>query len=170
MSSATKPSVLRSSSLRLAVLLALVIWVVSAGIIVAVVAASERALLRPLNDAVIEDLEFFVEQLDNSEFELFDWYGDELEDAFVETEDIEGDEPEAFLEEYIERLREAPGGSARRRASIQARLWLLRETNAAGEIDRPVEYYQRLIFEEVPDRWHDWLLGQWHERVDLLHQ
>ena len=151
MSSAVRPSVLKSSSLRLAVLLMLVIWIISAGIIIAVVAASERALLRPLNDSVVGEIEIFLEQLESSEFEYFEWYEDELEALFVETDDLDEDDPEAFRERYIERLREDDGGSARRRASVQIRLWLLRAEDTLDDVDRPLEYYTHLMFEEVPE-------------------
>ncbi|MEM9335136.1 MAG: HAMP domain-containing sensor histidine kinase [Pseudomonadota bacterium] len=166
MSSATNPSLLRSSSLRLSVLLMLVIWGVSAGIIVAVVGASERTLLRPLNDEITGQIEFFVEQLQGDEVEIFDWYEEELEAAFINTEDIDEEDLAAFLDVYVDRLESDDEGSDRRQAAIQARLFLLTGQGGLESVDRPLDYYLLLLFEETPEDFHGDLYDSIESRLD----
>ncbi|MEM9688585.1 MAG: HAMP domain-containing sensor histidine kinase [Pseudomonadota bacterium] len=166
MSSATKPSLLRSSSVRLAVLLVLVIWGVSAGIIIAIVAASERALLAPLNDEVIGLTEFLTEQLRSDELDLFEWYGDDIDTMFVDTGDLDADSPTEFLTAYTERLLEQQDERGDPQRGTQERLWLLEASDTLGDVDRPLELYLGLMREETPDRWHDALSGRVLERAD----
>ncbi|MEM6819089.1 MAG: HAMP domain-containing sensor histidine kinase [Pseudomonadota bacterium] len=158
MSSAASSSLWRSSSLRLALLLTLVIWLTSAGVIVAIVAASERTLLNPLSERVNGEISFLIDQLNGEELELYEWFDGEFEPLFVETAFIDVDDPEIFLQEYAALLRELEVDGTPQRASIQARLWLIQQGKDLSAINRPFQFYLALAKEEIPEEHHEWFV------------
>ncbi|MEM9171229.1 MAG: HAMP domain-containing sensor histidine kinase [Pseudomonadota bacterium] len=157
MSSAPEMPLWRSSSVRATLLLTLIIWLFSAALIITTVALSERTLLQPLTAEVDGELEFFSEQLKISEFELFEWYGEELEDLYIDVEEFDGDNDEqfGFLQAYERRIVRRLNGNLRHQRAAQARLWILGLSAEQPSIDRPFQYYAALIFDEVPEQFHE---------------
>ncbi|MEM7082068.1 MAG: HAMP domain-containing sensor histidine kinase [Pseudomonadota bacterium] len=155
---------LRSSSLRVAVWLTLVIWLTSSGVMVAIVALSERAMLSPVSAALDEHIDLLVEQVAEDEFAFFPWFDRELDERLVDIDDLDEDDEERLLDDYAAHLQEASVITDDVGESVRVRLWLLGYAEQPGRIDRPLAYYAVLILEQLPDATHDFVIERLKRR------
>ncbi|MEM1155081.1 MAG: ATP-binding protein [Pseudomonadota bacterium] len=125
------------------------IWLISAVCIIGIVTVSERALLAPLEENVNEIIHVLSERSDSDAFELFEWYVDILRIEAIPTENLPDANFETFIDSYSELTLE------RNNDAINGRRWLLGLEEVSPKLRLPLEFYQQLLFGEVPAWFHD---------------
>ncbi|MEM8983892.1 MAG: HAMP domain-containing sensor histidine kinase [Pseudomonadota bacterium] len=169
MSSVTDLPLYRSSSFRLAIVLTLVIWVISAGITVAIVTLTERTLLDRVSESIDAEIAVLVDVTNEAEIELWEWFAEEIESLVINTESLRKFDPIEHQRAYLAMLRHlADEGSAQERTGANARLFLLDQTGDIADTSLLGEIYAALIFEEAPDELHDELANTIERRLRLL--